>query len=554
MNEQDDRRDIVTVVIVSHNSRRFLRRCLDAVRKSTAYPLCEVVLVDNASSDGTVSMIQRSYDWVRVIKNRENRGFSFACNQGLSAANGDFVLFLNPDIELEKDAVTRMVGRMKRSDGVGILGGLVFDASGRPQHSARREIPSIGSAFFYMTGLSRFLPASSRYNRYAGTGDSAFDERDVGAVSGSFLMAPVNVLREVGGFDEDFFLYGEDMDLCLRVKESGYRVIYYPVARAVHHHRTSTRKAPLRSTYHFYRSMAKFFGKHHRQGVDRLLVPVVSLSTWILMVAQLLFGQRVRLTGGVVRVERRCLRVMFILLDLAAVTGSWFMAIYLRFGEMKTLPPFRDYRSYILFLVILMIVTYGSMVYLRAYRIRPRAAGTALKSTLLVFVVLNLIFFYSRTLAFSRLTLVYFSALLFLSLLLWRLVFHLLAVSHIGRSLYRKRIVIAGSGELTRLLVRALRQEENGYQVIGLIGSDEPSPERLCEKPYLGNYPEVRDIVENFAVDEIVVVDDDEEGDSLLLSGYLRGCRVRVRLLGKAAAGDLERRNRVELGNLPLLS
>ncbi len=554
MNEKHAAKHDVTVVIVSHNSRRFLRRCLDALERSTAYPACRVILVDNASSDGTVHMVRKSYDRVKIIENRENRGFSAACNQGLAAAGSRYVLFLNPDIEVDRNAIARMIERLKVSDDVGILGGLVFDASGRPQHSARRGIPSLGSAFFYLSGLSRLLPDSSRFNTYAAAGDSPFEERDVGAVSGSFLMAPVEVVREAGGFDEDFFLYGEDMDLCLRVKKNGYRVVYFPDARAVHHHRTSTRKAPLRATYHFYRSMAKFYRKHNRRAVDRLFTPLVTLSTWVLMGMQLFFGQRVRLTGGVVRVERRWLRVLFITLDLASVAVAWFLAIYVRFGEIRPLPPFGDYRSYLLFLVIVMIVTYGSMVFLRAYRTRPRAAGTALKSTLLVFVVLNLIFFYGRPIAFSRLALVYFSAFLFLALMSWRFVFHLLAVSRVGRTFYRKRVVVAGSGKLTRRLVESLEEGENGYQIIGLIGSDGPPVDRSSTRPWLGAYPEVRDVVENFAVDEIVVVDDDEEGDSLLLSGYLRGCRVRVRLFGRAAAGRLERHEHIDLDDLPVLS
>jgi GT2 family glycosyltransferase len=520
--------------------------------KSRDFSSFRVVLVDNASSDGTVQMVKKAYQWSDIIINSENVGFAAACNQAVETSSSPYVLFLNPDIEVESDAISRMIEKMDSSDDIGILGGLVFDASGCPQHSARRQIPELTSAFFHLTGLSKFFPRSSLVNQYTQAHASPFEEGEVGAVSGSFLMSRRDALDLVSGFDEEFFLYGEDMDLCLRIDQKGFRVVYYPEARALHHHRTSTRKSPFRSTYHFYRSMGLFYRKHYGKGTGRIISPLVSLACWFLLLIQLMFGERVRLSGGVVRIEKWWMKFVFILLDMLSVVGSWFLAVYLRFGHLKPLPPFGDYRSYVFFIVIFLVVTYGSLFYLRAYRLKPRAVKTAFKSTLLVFIILNLVFFYSKPIAFSRLVLVYFSVFLFFSLMLWRLLFHATAISSLSKNLYQRRVAVAGTGKEILRLLSGLRPEEDGYQLIGVIGKAELAELREYTKPFLGTYSEIKDIVESLSIDEVIVVDDDESESSwLIVSGYLRDCQVRLRLLTRELAGKLDSGVHLRLEDLP---
>jgi GT2 family glycosyltransferase len=340
MNDPTKEKKLLTVVIVSHNSRRFLRRCLHSIFKSWSLPDFEVILVDNASSDGTVHMVRKSFSHVEVIANRENLGFSRACNQAVKSVSSRYILFLNPDIEVEPGAIAGMIRKMESSERTAIVGGLIFDASGIPQHGARRQIPGLLAAFFHLSGLWRLFPRSAWVNRYAQSHASPFEEREVGAVSGAFMMIRRDVFILVGGFDEDYFLYGEDMDLCLSVSARGFAVLYSPDARALHHHRTSTRKKPVRATYHFYRSMALFYRKHYRQGWRKFTVPLVSLACGGMFLIQLLFGERIRLTGGVMRIEKTWMKFVFVVLDLLSVTGSWFLAIYVRYGEFKALPPF----------------------------------------------------------------------------------------------------------------------------------------------------------------------------------------------------------------------
>jgi len=544
---------VLTIVIVSFNSRRFLRRCLNSLKRSRDKSPFRVLLVDNASSDGTVQMTKKAFEWVEVIVNLDNVGFSAACNQAIGVSSSRYVLFLNPDIEIKPDAVARMVKKMGSSPGTGVLGGLVFDASGVPQHSASRQIPGLLSAFFHLSGLSRLFPRSARINRYSQSHASPFEEREVGSVSGSFMMIRKEALDQVGGFDERFFLYGEDMDICQRIAEKGFRVLYFPEARAIHHHRTSTRKRPVRSTYHFYHSMSLFYRKHHASGAGRFLSPLVSVACWGMIVFQVLFGERVRLSGGVVKVQKQWMKYLFILPDLVSVVVSWLLAIYLRFGELKSLPPFGDYRSYLLYLVIFLVVTFGSLAYQKAYRTQPRSAATAVKSSLLVFVFLNVIFFYNRPIAFSRLALVYFSAFLFLFMMLWRFVFHLVAISSLGRGLFHRRVVFVGTGPEALDLISVLKHGE-GYQVVGVVGREEDAGKWEYEKPFLGSIPELREVVDNFALDEVVFVGNhDSDSEWLFISGCLRGCRVRLRILTEDLAARLTSGENIRIEDLPRL-
>ena len=252
----------LTVIVVSYDSAAFLPACREALRRHTRGIAYEVVVVDNASRDGSAELVRRDWPAARLIVNPENRGFARAVNQGAAGAAGRHLLLRNPDAEVGEEALDRCVAFLDAHPDVGVVGARVENPDGTLQRACRRSVPTPLVSLFRLGGLRRLFPrhpAARAYNL-----DDADPARtlDVDAVSGSFLMARREAWERAGGLDERYFLYAEDIDFCLAVKAAGYRVVYYPEAVVVHHKGASSRRASRAANREFHRAMALFHRKH----------------------------------------------------------------------------------------------------------------------------------------------------------------------------------------------------------------------------------------------------------------------------------------------------
>src|SRR5262245_32032141 len=250
-----------SVLIVTYCSAADLPLCLDSVRRATHVASYEILVVDNASTDGTAALALAD-SGVRLIANRQNVGFSRANNQGFREARGRYVLLLNPDAQVSDGAIDRMVAFLDAHPDVGIAGGRVNSPDGTLQRASRRSIPTPMVSLFRLAGLSRLFPnhpAARAYN-LEDTDPSA--TMDVGAVMGAFLMVRREAIEKTGGMDERYFLYGEDIDFCMAVRAAGWRVVYYPEAVVTHRKGASSRQSRLRANREFHRSMVLFHDKH----------------------------------------------------------------------------------------------------------------------------------------------------------------------------------------------------------------------------------------------------------------------------------------------------
>ena len=223
----------LSVVTVTYECRGHVLALLDDLAAARADVALEVLVVDNASGDGTVKAIRATHPWVDVEALNENVGFGRANNRAILRARAPFVALLNPDTRVTGDALTACLGELRRAPDVGILSPRVVDADGRFDRRCMRGFPTAWGVACHVTRLDRLLrdDASRRY-----TMGWLPDDRpaDVEAVSGAVMFARADALREAGGFDERFFMYGEDIDLCLRVAATGRRVRYWPGATVAH--------------------------------------------------------------------------------------------------------------------------------------------------------------------------------------------------------------------------------------------------------------------------------------------------------------------------------
>ncbi|WP_036137414.1 glycosyltransferase family 2 protein [Luteibacter sp. 9135] len=264
--------DLTSVIVVLADSGPFTRECVEHALASEV-PV-EVIVVDNGSADGVPESLDRAYardERVRVVYNRANLGFGAAVNRGALHARGERLLVLNPDCLVQPDTLARMIAYMDVH--TGIVGAVVCDSEGHPDPASRRRDPLMARAL--RTKLGR-------------GGDGGIDihgpmpqgAEEVEIVSGALLLIPRNVFERVGGFDETFFLHCEDMDLCRRVRDGGYRVLLAGDVRVLHGKGGSSRHRPVFVSRHKHRSMYLWFRRHDAAARNPLVRLIVWLGIW----------------------------------------------------------------------------------------------------------------------------------------------------------------------------------------------------------------------------------------------------------------------------------
>jgi len=278
------------IVIVSYNTRDLLRTCLRSVYASQGDFTFEVCVVDNASRDGSAEMVAAEFPQVRLIANRENVGYPAANNQALRAFGftnqptnqltnqptnqltnqPTFVLLLNSDTELPPDAIARMLAFMNEHPDAGIAGPKVVLPNGSLDLACRRSFPTPEVSFYRMALLSRIFPRSRRFGRYNLTYLDPDQLTEVDCVMGAFMLLRAEAIAQAGLMDEQFFMYGEDLDWAYRIKAMGWKVYYNPSVSVLHVKRASTRQNP-RAQIEFYRAMEVFYRKHYAATTSRWL-------------------------------------------------------------------------------------------------------------------------------------------------------------------------------------------------------------------------------------------------------------------------------------------
>ena len=224
--------------------------------------LAEVIVVDNASTDDSVSMLAEAFPWVQVIANRQNLGFTKANNQGLAASRGRYVLFLNPDTEAAPQAVSQMLAYAEAHPDVGVLGPQLRYGDGSVQ-SSRRRFPTLATFFLESTVLQRPWPRNRVLDRYfvLDKPDDAISQVDW--VVGACMLVRRAVLDAIGGFDEGFFMYSEELDLCHRAVDAGWQVVYFPQAVVTHYEGKSSEQVVAARHIRFHTSRVRYVRKYH---------------------------------------------------------------------------------------------------------------------------------------------------------------------------------------------------------------------------------------------------------------------------------------------------
>ncbi len=248
----------LSVIIVSWNTVELLRKCLASVYHNPPGDHFEVIVVDNVSSDGSVQMVQQQFPQVKLLTNKRNVGFATANNQAIEQSSGRYILLLNPDTEVKPGALKIMVQFMEDHPEVGAVGAQLLNPNNTLQPSCY-PAPTLSREFWRLFHLDKFWPYGT-YNMFQWDLNRA---REVDVVQGAALLLRREALNEVGVLDTDYFIYTEEVDLCYRLQQAGWRLYYVPQARVVHYGGQSTQQVAADMFLQLYRSKLLFFRKHH---------------------------------------------------------------------------------------------------------------------------------------------------------------------------------------------------------------------------------------------------------------------------------------------------
>ncbi len=292
----DQARPDLSIIIVSWNVRDLLHACLLSLTSGPCPLTTELIVVDNASADGSAEMVAAEFSQARLIANASNRGFTAANNQGLAQAQGRYVLFLNPDTEVVGDALATMVAYMDVHPAVGALGPQLRYGDGSPQPS-RRRFPTLATALFESTPLAwHWPPACNPWARRYHMADTPDDQtQTVDWVVGAALLVRRAALDQVGGFDEGYFMYSEELDLCRRIKAAGWEIHYFPHAQIIHHEGKSSEQVVAARHIYFHTSRVRYFRKFHGPlvaGILRFALLGMFGVEWLLEMGKWLMGSK----------------------------------------------------------------------------------------------------------------------------------------------------------------------------------------------------------------------------------------------------------------------
>jgi len=252
----------LSIIIVTWNTKEFLNKCLDSIYKNRGNLELEILVVDNASADGTIDMLKKYWPKIKLIANKINLGFAAANNQAIKQATGRYILLLNPDTEIKNDALTKAIHFFRQHEQIGVLGVKLLNSDGSLQPSVR-HFPTIFAIVLILSKIAKLLPNLPALKKYLATDfDYSYAQR-VDQVMGAFFLTSRDVINQIGSLDERFFIWFEEVDFCRRVYQAGFAVWFYPEAAITHYGGQSFKQAlTIKKQWFFFQSALKYFTKH----------------------------------------------------------------------------------------------------------------------------------------------------------------------------------------------------------------------------------------------------------------------------------------------------
>jgi GT2 family glycosyltransferase len=284
----------LSVIIVNYNVKYFAEQCLYTVINASKNIAAEIILIDNNSTDGSREFFNGKFTNVHFIWSNANVGFSKANNIALQQSRGKYILFLNPDTLVPEDCFEKCISFFESAKDIGALGIRMIDGTGKFLKESKRGFPTLLTSFFKLSGLAGLFPNSKIFASYYAGYLSENQNHTVDVLAGAFMMVDKKMIDRTRGFDEDFFMYGEDIDLSYRVQKAGYKNYYFSGSTIIHFKGESTKKETVKYVQVFYGAMKLFVIKHYSKTRAGLYSIFIQTAVWLKMI--FLFIKRVLLS------------------------------------------------------------------------------------------------------------------------------------------------------------------------------------------------------------------------------------------------------------------
>ena len=487
----------LSVIIVNYNVRFFLEQCLRSVYRSVDFALkadpsysIDVFVVDNNSSDDSVEMVRQQFPEVRLIANSDNPGFSKANNQAIRQSNAEHVLLLNPDTVVREDTFEKVLRFMDERPDVGGLGIKMIDGKGNFLPESKRGLPTPMTAFYKIFGLSSVFPKSRVFSRYHMGHLSKDETHEVEILSGTFMLMRKSVLDKVGLLDEDYFMYGEDIDLSYRIILAGHENVYFADSEIIHYKGESTKKGSLNYVFVFYQAMIIFAKKH--------------FSSRNAALYSLLINSAIYFRAALAVIRRFFDRVALLLFDaLLLYGGMQYQKEYWennhRYVDGGGYPPEYDYIYMPIYIVLWLFGMFWAGGYDKPVKLSKIIRGLV-GGSVAILVGYSLL---PESLRTSRALILLGSIWAIIGIPVSRMLFHALGVKGFAFENDVKRMVMVGSSEEVGRVRRSFGRFEVNQHWIGFVSTSVIANRKENDR-YLGTIERLDDIVRAFKIEELI--------------------------------------------------
>ncbi len=527
----------VSVLIVSYNVKQYIIHCIDSIKKSDYTGQIEIIVVDNNSFDGSLDAIKSKIKDVICIQNDINIGFGKAVNQAAKVATGKYFLILNPDTIIEESTLSTFVNYLDENSTVGMVGPKIVNSDGSLQKGSKRSFPTIGVAVPKLMGLDKIFPKSKWAGRYNLNYLNPDEIHKVDAISGSCMFIRSDLFNKIGGFDERFFMFGEDLDLCYQVYQQEFDVYYLPKTQIMHYQGESVKSAPYDSLNAFYQAMILFSEKHFSKS-ENILTKFVIKS-----------GIFARKLVSIINEKRS--QIISVALDALVVLFAFSIAFPLRLNSLDAFVVSKGLIPgvYIIFWIMVCALFELYSRYILSYT-------RAIMASLSGFVLAVVFTYFFKQYAFSRLVIIAATTIITILIPGWRILAHYLMSRGVLKPtkekhhvlFARKTIIMGTNNEAIKIARNIQKRFDTGLDIVGFVDRKLTIEPKDLSFPFLGAVSDLRGIVKTHSIHEMIFSTDSFSNQEILdLMDETKDLHLTYRmvprnqevLLGKASVEDV---------------